>query len=479
MEEHNIMLFTDSYKITHHYQYPPNMTKVYSYFESRGGVFPEILFFGLQYYLKRWLAGQVVTEQKIIQAREILKLHFGADHFNEEGWRYILEKHGGRLPIRVKSVPEGTLVNVKNVLFTVENTDPNVAWLPNYLETLFVQTWYPMTVATNSFAMKVILASYLHDTAESLDGLPFKLHDFGFRGVSSHESAGLGGMSHLVNFAGTDTLSGLVAARTYYDSKIAGFSIPAAEHSTMTSWGKDGESAAFRNMLDRFPEGMVAVVSDSYDIWNACEKIWGEELKEQVIKRGEKGGVLVIRPDSGDPATTVCQVLDILGKKFGFEMNSKGFKQLPKYLRVIQGDGISYETFEKILAAIKAHGWSMENLAFGSGGGLLQRINRDTQKVAMKCSYAVVDGKGMNVFKQPITDPGKTSKKGLLTLQPTGVDGKFETIQEGKGDPEKDAMVPVFENGDLLLDWKFDDIKAKAEAALASRIFSTADRKLE
>ncbi|CAH1785042.1 unnamed protein product [Owenia fusiformis] len=458
----NIILCTDSYKVTHHKQYPPNTTNVSSYFESRGGKFPEVCFFGLQYIIKRWLCGPVVTKEKIAEAKEVYNLHFGQDVFNEEGWNYILEKHGGYLPMRIKAVPEGSIVPVKNVLFTVENTDPKCFWLTNYFETLLVQVWYPMTVATNSRAQKEIIAKYLDETSDSMALLPYKLHDFGFRGTSSVESAGIGGAAHLVNFRGTDTIAGIMMARKYYNCKMAGESIPAAEHSTITTWGSTGEVEAFRNMIETFPNGPVACVSDSYNIWEACEKVWGGELKSLVMKRTK--GPLVVRPDSGDPPEVVVKVLAILGDKFGTTTNKKGYKLLSPCIRVIQGDGISYESLGKILENMKKNNWSTDNLTFGSGGALLQRLDRDTQKCAFKCSYAIVNGKGVDVFKEPITDLGKKSKKGKLTLELE--DGKYTTVQQGKGVPKKDVLETVFENGKLLKDYSFEDIRKNAEIAL-------------
>ncbi|XP_065918649.1 nicotinamide phosphoribosyltransferase-like [Dysidea avara] len=461
----NLLLITDSYKVSHHKQYPPNTHTVYSYFESRGGVYPETVFFGLQYILKKYFVGCVVTKEKIAEAKAVYDAHLGPGIFNEEGWLYIVEKHNGRLPIRIKAIPEGTVVPYKNVLFTVENTDPNCYWLTNYLETILVEVWYPMTVATQSRAFKEVIAKYLSETADNLEGLPFKLHDFGFRGVSSVETAALGAASHLVNFKGTDTIAGIVMARDYYSCPMAGFSIPAAEHSTITVWGRDKEVEAYRNMVTQFPNGMVACVSDSYNIWEACGKMWGEELKALVEDRGKRDvGPLVIRPDSGDPPTTVLKVLNILGEKFGTQMNSKKYKMLPPYIRVIQGDGINYDMVGKILTHMKENGWSADNVAFGSGGSLLQRVNRDTQKCAYKCSYALVDGKNVNVFKEPITDMGKKSKKGRLTLEHDN--GQWSTTQEGTGNPDKDQLVVVYENGSLIKDWTFDEVRARAEIEL-------------
>ena len=180
---------------------------------------------------------------------------------------------------------------------TVENTDPELPWVTNYVETLLSMIWYPSTVATQSRYMRLRVLNYLEATGDT-SLIDFKVHDFGFRGSTSVESAGIGDSAHLVSFKGTDTFQGIRVARKYYGEPMAGFSIPAAEHSTITSWGYENEKDAYANMLKAFPTGLVAVVSDSYDIYNACREIWGKELKEAVLARD---GVLVVRPDSGYP----------------------------------------------------------------------------------------------------------------------------------------------------------------------------------
>lgn len=332
--------------------------------------------------------------------------------------------------------------------------------MTNWFETLLVQVWYPTTVCTNSRYQKLIIANYLDETADSLDGLPFKLHDFGYRGSSSVESAGIGDAAHLVNFVGTDTIAGLQLCRKYYRCPMAGFSIPAAEHSTITTWTRQGEMQAFRNMLQKYPTGLVSVVSDSYDIFNAVENIWGKELRDLVLQRDGRG-CLVVRPDSGEPKEIVVQVLELLSKNFPCTTNKKGYKVLPSYLRVIQGDGISYETVGEILDSMKNAGWSAENVVFGTGGALLQKLDRDTQKFAFKCSSVTVNGAEVDVFKQPITDPGKNSKKGRLTLEIR--DGIHTTVEENKGSPENDLLITVYENGRITKEYSLDEIRDRAE----------------
>lgn len=457
-------MLTDSYKVTHHLQYPPGTETVYSYFESRGGLFEDICFFGLQYFIKKYLVGQVVTKAKIDEAEAYFKIHFShpvwgynEKLFNRKAWEHILEKHGGKLPISIKCVPEGTVVPYKNCLLTVENTDPECYWLTNYLETLLVQVWYPMTVCTQSREQKKTISKWLKATGCSEEGLIFKLHDFGFRGVSSVESAATGGAAHLVNFLGTDTMAGFVCAHKYYGEAMAGFSIPASEHSTITSWTREGELDAMKNMLEQYPSGLVACVSDSFDIFNACKEYWGGALKDKIMSRD---GVLVVRPDSGELPKIVTDVLSALGEKFGTTDTPTGHKMLPPNIRVIQGDGIDYKSLEMILQAMSDAGWAADNLAFGSGGALLQKLNRDTQKCAFKCSYAVCAGKGVDVFKDPITDAGKKSKKGRLTLEKK--DGEWVTVCEGAGDASKDCLVEVFRDGELLKEWTFAEVRANA-----------------
>lgn len=455
MRTNNIILLTDSYKVTHWKQYPPYTENVYSYFESRGGKFDEIVFFGLQYYIKEYFLGQVITADMINEAEELYSSHLGKGLFNRTGWEHILTKHHGKLPVRICAVPEGTPVPTHNVMVTIENTDPNCFWLTNYLETLLVQLWYGCTVATLSREIKKVIRRYLQETGD-VDILNFKLHDFGFRGVSSVESACIGGAAHLINFLGTDTVCTLNFIKQYYNtSDVAGFSIPASEHSTITSWGKEHEVDAYRNMLTQYPEGLVACVSDSYDIFNACEKLWGELLHDKVM---ERKGTLVIRPDSGKPSEIVLKTLEILGAKFGTQINTKGFKVLHPNVRVIQGDGINYESIKEILDVMKTNGWSADNVAFGMGGALLQQVNRDTQKFAFKCSEVTVDGNQRDVYKDPITDSGKRSKRGRLKLVETN--NTLQTVpihQEGA-----DKLQVVFENGELMRNQTFDNIREYA-----------------
>ncbi|WP_199031363.1 nicotinate phosphoribosyltransferase [Ralstonia sp. ASV6] len=461
----NPILNTDSYKASHYLQYPPGTSAMFSYIESRGGRYDRTLFFGLQMLLKEYLS-QPVTTAMIDEARSFFAAH--GEPFNETGWRYIVETYGGYLPVRIRAVPEGSVVPTHNVLVTVECDDPQAFWLTSYIETMLLRVWYPVTVATQSWQLRQLVRRYLERTSDDIAQLPFKVHDFGARGVSSAESSAIGGAAHLVSFMGSDTVLGVVAANAYYNTPMAAFSVPAAEHSTITAWGRAGECDAYRNMLRQFgkPGAIVSVVSDSYDLFAAL-RMWGTELRQAVI---DSGATLVIRPDSGDPQTIVMQTLRALDEAFGSVVNGKGYRVL-NHVRVIQGDGVNADSIEAILAAMEAAGYAADNIVFGMGGALLQQLNRDTQRFAMKCSAVKVDDVWRDVCKDPVTDAGKRSKQGRLTLLRNRRTGAYQTATLPLAWDDRrvesdwdDALETVFDGGKLLIDVSLDDVRARAQA---------------
>ena len=508
----NILKQTDSYKITHWKAYIDGTEKVVSYLEARSDsdFSDRTVFFGLQYIIQRYLSGQVITEYDMPKMEAFCRHHFlGRDDvFNKEGWEYIIKEHGGKLPIKIRAVPEGSVVKTKNVLMTVENTDPKCFWLTNYIESILLHVWYPTTVASMSYAIKQIILQHMMETVDDnliSSILPSRLHDFGYRGATCHEAASIGGCAHLLSFAGTDNISAIDISHQYYANEnysktiekeainqyahdaindrymynilfkiwdefykesMSGFSIPATEHSMMTIKGSEGEKEACESFLNAYPEGIIACVSDSYDLYNLCEQVWGDELKEKILSRKETKsnipGTLVIRPDSGDPKEVLPKVFDILEKAYGSHTNSKGYKVLDNHIRVIQGDGVNHKTIDQILTELKNSGWSAENIAFGCGGALLQKMNRDTFAFAIKACLSVIDGEEHEVYKLPKTGNGdKKSKSGYLSLK-KDENGNYKTekIEPFTKDPD-DQLVTVFENGQLIKDWTFGEIKQK------------------
>ncbi len=459
----SIIFQTDSYKTSHFLQYPPGTTEVSSYIEARGPANCEILFFGLQMFLKNL---RPITASDIEIAEQLYGAH--GVPFNKEGWTYILEKHNGVLPIEIRALREGAVVPTGTPLVQLHNTDPNVPWLTSYLETALLRAvWYPTTVASNSRSIKKLIKNFLTITMAEKDVLPtleYKLHDFGARGVSSSESASIGGIAHLVNFRGSDTVEALIYTNLHYHHTMAGHSVPAAEHSTITAWGKDGETAAYKNMLTAFKDSpIVAVVSDSYNIFNACRNIWGGTLKDRVQNFK---GTLVIRPDSGKPVDVLTQVFDILFDEFGYTTNAKGYKVLPKYVRVLQGDGVDYAAIREILDTMLERKICASNIGFGMGGALLQKCDRDTYKFAMKASSIVVNGARHDVFKDPVTDPGKSSKRGKLAVLSGKIPNTYRVQTYNDKAPAGDLLEVVWRDGKLLREQSLDEIRKLADMSL-------------
>lgn len=461
----NLILATDSYKFTHHKMYPQGTEYVYSYFESRiGAAYNKTVFFGLQYYLKKYLEGCVVTQEHIDEAEALVSAHIGPNVFNREMWQRIVDVHKGHLPLQICAVEEGSVVDVNNVLMTVVNNDPRCAALTNAFETLLTQIWYPCTVATRSASLREVLQNKFDKSSDNPEALNFTVHDFGFRGVSSMESAGLGGAAHLINFMGTSTVAGMLLARDYYDAKLnsLAFSVPASEHSVMCSSGRSGEKETVERILNEYPTGIVSIVADTYNIEDFLEKLICQEFKEKILQRQ---GKVVIRPDSprweGDtPDVQVLWILDVLWNAFGGTINSKGYKVLHPNIGVLYGDGLSVEQIQDIFDLALEAGYSAENIVVGQGGGLLQKLNRDTQRFAFKASAIRVNGIWRKVSKNPM-DSSKKSKEGFLELV-KGVNG-YKTISH-----DRTVLTPfnqlrtVFLNGHILRESTFDEIRKRS-----------------
>lgn len=447
----NLILNTDSYKVSHWLQYPSEVKYVSAYIESRGGRWSRLLFYGLQMFLMEYLTNKI-THEDILEAKDFLKLH--GLPFNEDGWKYIVDRYDGFLPLEIEALREGSIIQTDNVLVQLKNTDPKLPWLVTYIETAILRAiWYPVAVATNSYFCKQSILQFLNETG-SPENIDFMLQDFGARGVSSFESAGIGGSAHMVNFKGSDTITGAVFAKKYYNEPMASFSIPASEHSTIITWGKQNEFKAFKNIVDKFGDSMVACVIDSYDTLKAID-LWSNLFDE--IK--QKGGKIVLRPDSGNPVMMASECLEKMMELAGFSINEKGYKVLPDHIRLIYGDGITPQSLVDILNELKLRKISTDNLAFGMGGSLLQHLNRDTLKFAMKANSVSSDGiKWHDVSKDPITDPDKRSKSGRLALIYNGY-GHYKTIREDELKDRENELKPIFKNGKILRTISFEEIR--------------------
>lgn len=421
----NLVMLSDSYKYSHFNQYPKDTETVFSYLEARSDkTYPSTCFFGLQYLLKQYLANPI-SESDVLDAQRYAEFH--GEPFNNEGWAYILKEKNGFLPLKISSVKEGTIVPNRNVLMTIENTDPKCFWLTNWAETLLMKVWYTTTIATKAYHCRKAMEYYWEKSSDNPDGILFAYHNFGDRGSSSVEAASIGGVAHLTQFNGTDNFNAVRYSELFYNEKF-GFSIPASEHSTVTSWGKDKEYEMIANYLESFKDSpIIACVLDSFDIFKAVNFVTTGDMKTKIESKDYP--VFVIRPDSGNPLQIMDRIINIMEENgVGYTVNKKGYKLFNKY-RIIWGDGITPVKIDLILNHFTKLGYSAENFAFGSGGDLMQNLNRDTLGFAIKCSAIKRDGEWQDVYKDPVTDPGKSSKKGLVTLV-SDKDHNFSTIKQ-------------------------------------------------
>lgn len=438
MSHYPATLLCDFYKLSHKAQYPQGTEKVYSTWiprESRVPGISKVVAFGFQAFIQKYLIEYFEVEfferpvEAVVHEYERLIQHtLGVTDVDSS---HIAALHDlGYLPIEIKAVPEGTLVPLRVPMLTIENTDPRFFWVTNYLETLFsTETWLACTAATLAYEYRWLLEGYARDTGGPVEFVDFQGHDFAMRGMSSLESACVSGAGHLLSFKGTDTIPAIFWLEDYYranvEKELVGTSIPATEHSVMCAAGKDDERETYRRLIqDVYPEGMVSIVSDTWDLWNTLTVIL-PSLHDEIMARGPLGplpGKVVIRPDSGDPVNIICGdaasddprarkgVVELLWDEFGGEVNEKGYKQLDSHIGVIYGDAITLDRCEQICKRLKAKGFASTNMVYGIGSFTYQYNTRDTFGFALKSTQVQVDGVERAIFKDPATDVKKMKK---------------------------------------------------------------------
>jgi nicotinamide phosphoribosyltransferase len=431
----NRLLEADSYKFSQFNVLPDGVDGAFSYIEARvkGKI---IVPFGISMWMTKFLSDPI-TQAEVDEAEAVCSAH--GEPFNKTGFQRIIDVHDGYFPVTIKGLPEGMPVSSSTPIYTIEAYGED-SWCASFIETTLQRAiWYPSTIASIGREMRKQAEWFYEHYSDNPGNIGFQLNDFGARGVSSRESAEIGGCAHLVNFMGTDNIQGILAARMYYGADMAGYSVPASEHSVQCAYGRDNQRAYLKKMLDTYakPGGIVSIVLDGYDVYREAGLLC-TEFKEQIIASGAK---VVFRPDSGDMFEVVPRLLKMQESAFGFTMNSKG-KKVINNVGAIQGDGIDSTTFGMLMQRVVDLGYAPECVVMGSGGGLLQKVNRDTYSFAQKTSAIRINGEWIPTVKDPITDSGKKSKGGYLT------DARFITM---------------YEDGMILYRPTFDEVRSNAK----------------
>jgi len=478
----NPLLHTDVYKMGHMEQYAPGTTRIYSNIVTRSArKYPAVLNFGTQYYLSEYLS-KPITKAHVDEFLD-LNNRILSSTSNEVYTKLRALEKLGFVPLIIKALPEGNVYPIGTPLLTATNHPdyPEFAWTVGFYESLLLKIWNTCTVATFSRKLKQLCYLYADLTCDSNLHVDYQVHDFGYRGCSSEETAAISGMSHLVNFLGTDTVLAVKYAKDYYyATDPIGLSVPASEHSVMCSFGPTNEIDAFRHMLKTYPTGIVSIVCDTYNIWKVLSE-FVPLLKDEILARN---GKVVFRPDSGDQEKILCGnpdasdplekkgVFQLLFEQFGEFPNKKGYRTLHPKVGVVYGDGFYYDKFHTVFNRMKTDKISSAELTVGVGGILLQQHNRDDMGFSMKATYIEQNGNGVNIFKDPITDPGKKSLKGLLSVTQEPYHGGYtwKTNQEITWEQEKrGALQVVFNRGKLLNQTTFDEIRKRADSSIVKR----------
>jgi nicotinic acid phosphoribosyltransferase len=422
-----------------------------------------IRWFVENYLLRRW------TERDVERADLFYKTHnTGADGsyapmaYPKELFLKFVRENDGYFPVKFQALRDGTAAHIHVPIYQVTASD-EYAPLCTFLETLLTHIWYATNVATLSRRTRDLIEAAF---ARSVDDdkhflVDSRLHDFGFRGATGVEAATVGGMGHLLSFRGSDTMSACYFAQFEYNGgKPVAMSVPATEHSVMTSW--PSEEAAILNMIKHFGNGYFACVLDSYDYENCLTKVL-PKIKDAKLAAG---GFMTMRPDSGDPTEAVLLGLRKGEAVWGATTNSKGFKVL-NGAAVIQGDGMTYDSIKGVLDQVLAAGYSAGSVLFGMGGGLLQRHNRDTMAFATKLSHIVyADGTAKDIMKLPKTDAGKVSFPGILSVKSVAGVPTIFPLGDGPADAPE-LLVTMYDKGPVK-GFQFDDFDATRARAIAT-----------
>lgn len=490
----------DFYKTGHHRMLPAGTEYIYSNLTPRSPrlahALPDsdhrMVFFGLQRFIKECLIEQWnqtffrQPEQEVLaQLRRRIDGAIGPGAADVEGFRALHRL--GYLPLLIKALPEGARVPMQVPSLTIINTDPRFPWLTNYLESvLLAELWKPCVNASTAFEFRRLLQGAAIRTTGNADGVLFQGHDFSMRGMSGHVDAANAGVAHLCAFVGTDTVAALDVAERFYGGGdmrppyLIGASVPATEHMVMCIGGQESEIETYRRLIrDVHPSGIISIVSDTWDYFQVLDD-YTRRLKADILARTpDANGMakVVFRPDSGDPVAIICGdpdapdgspaakgSVEILWDIFGGTVSPQGFRVLHPAVGLIYGDAVTLERATAIIEKLIAKGYASTNLVFGIGSFSYQLVARDSFSIAMKATWAQVDGEERVLMKDPKTSAGaKRSAAGLIRVEER--DGTYVLHDRQTREQEAGgALQPVFQDGRLLREQSLAGIRARLSA---------------
>ena len=445
----SILPNVDSYKLSHSPLYPDLATMAESYISSRGGRFPRVMTAGIQMWMIENLS-QKITRRMVKNMAKLAAKH--GEPFDEKCWLRVVEKYNGKLPIYIKAIPEGNLVAVGLPLVKIGSTvdDRDVLSVVSYIETSLLRIWSAITVASISNEIRRISMKNLSITSDDpLADIGFMCNDFGSRGVSSDATSAFSGSPHLFNFIGSDNILAIIATMWAYQHEMPGYSIPASEHSVMSSEGRAGEYEVLKRVLNTYakPGALVACVIDTY---NQNTFIQDYAARPEIVELIKNSGAykVVFRPDSNDPVMTPVFIVQELAKIYGYTTNNKGFKKL-NYVGVIQGDGVDGSKIAAVQEELIKRGWCVSSVVFGMGGKLLQAIDRDTNKFAMKACAYKIGGEWRGIGKDPVSVTYDVDEE-TLEITPHVELGSFKKSLAGRVTTLRDP------NGEFVLAYEDD-----------------------
>lgn len=475
----------DFYKPPHADMFPDFLEELYGNFTPRGDKFAKVLpdfdhkivWFGLQGVCQHLLIEiwndtffRKPKEEVVAKYKNRMDTSLGEGAVSIERMAALHDL--GYLPIRIKSLPEGSRVNIRVAPYTCTSTHKDFAWVEQYLETqMSAELWGMITSATTAFEFRRLCNRYAVETGVDPAFVPFQGHDFSMRGMFSVWAAILSGAGHLLSFMGTDTVAAIDYVDDYYKSPkgtFIGGSVRATEHAVSSSniiriaasleidgewngWTKESlnprssdpyrspnrewidacpilemaEVAFLKSLLIKYPKGILSYVSDTYDFWAVITRI-AAHLKDDIMARD---GKLVFRPDSGDPVKIVVGdanagsiperigAIVCLWDIFGGTSTATGYQLLDSHVGMIYGDSISLERGEAIFSGLKSKMFASQPV-FGIGSFTYQYVTRDTFGTAIKATHAAIAGVDYDLFKDPKTDDGlKKSARGFIRIE--------------------------------------------------------------